>query len=193
MEYVEKSNSYVYVYLDHTIPGPFEYDDGKYKFDYLPIYVGEGQNCRSQDHLKESRRLVKKGAHLTKTLLQRIKNIEETTGFPPKVIKIWENITKDEALHEERLLIKAVKTQRDGGPLYNKMCSDILYWKPPIKNLEGKMYMLFHPYVSSSPIACSHYGELKRFCKQANLDIKKMLALTQKKISNYDGWTVDII
>jgi hypothetical protein len=189
---MEENVSYVYAYLDHTVPGPFEFENGRYKFDWIPIYIGKGKNDRSEHHQKQANRLISKHKHFEITFLQRIKTIEKITGFPPKIIKIWENITEDEAFYEERKLILAIGTQRNGGPLFNKMCSNIYSWKPPIKSLENKIYILNHPFVSS-PVCCNNYSELKRFCKQTKIDIKKMLNVITNKIPDYNGWKVDVI
>jgi hypothetical protein len=41
---------YVYVYLDPRKPGNHQYEN--YEFDYEPFYVGKGSNNRAWDHLK---------------------------------------------------------------------------------------------------------------------------------------------
>jgi len=185
--------SYVYIYLDHTVEGPFVYGEGQYTFDYLPMYVGKGKNGRSHTHLNSAKMIMNKGTHKNNTLVDRIAIIEETTGFPPKIIKVWEKITDEEALYEERKLIRAIGTREAGGPLYNKISYDMYNWKPLDGYASGTIFLLNHPYVKHCPIGCLGGKDFEKTCGKLGLDKDTMNSVARKQLSEYRGWTVEIM
>lgn len=106
---------YVYVYLDPRKPGDYNY--GKYHFDYEPFYVGYGKNKRCFDHINECKWELNKIINPHKTY--RIMNILSLDLYPI-ILKLFENITFNEANNFEAYIIKLIG--RDDvklGPLTN--------------------------------------------------------------------------
>lgn len=93
---------YVYAYLDPRKPGDFRY--GNFHFDHEPFYIGKGTKSRMLRHLKDDRNSIK---------INKINKIKQD-GLSPLIIKIIDNISNDDALEIEKLLIK------DIGRLCNK-------------------------------------------------------------------------
>jgi len=107
---LEDKRSYVYVYLDPRKKGPFQY--GPFCFEYLPFYVGKGQDTRYKDHLK----LVKKcNSFFYKRLNNMLKN-----NVQPIIIKLKENLTEKAAYSLEKTIVAAIgKIITHTGPLTN--------------------------------------------------------------------------
>ena len=104
------NKNYVYIYLDPRKPGKFKYDD--YEFDFEPFYIGEGTGKRYLDHVKnyDNKNIIK----LNK--LNKIRNI----GLSPIILKLHENISKEESLLiETNLIIKIGRIIDNSGPLVN--------------------------------------------------------------------------
>lgn len=103
-------NTYIiYCYVDPRKPGNFEY--GKYKFDFEPIYIGKGKERRVKAHnylvnLKNTRFYTK------------LKSII-SNGFKLKYEIIERNLTEDVALKMETEIIKLIGRIENGGPLTN--------------------------------------------------------------------------
>lgn len=105
---------YVYVYLDPRKPGDFNYEG--YQFKYEPFYIGEGHKYRINDHLKSW--YLKKYTNKFKTNI--INKIIKETNKNPIVIKYKENLTEQEALNLEVLMIKTIgRRDLKLGPLVN--------------------------------------------------------------------------
>lgn len=103
------SDFYVYIYFDSRKPG--EYNYGKYKFDYEPIYVGKGTKNRYKKHLtiyKNSK------THFHNKLGLIIKE-----GFPPLYEILINGLSEDESNREEINLIKLIGREENGGILTN--------------------------------------------------------------------------
>ncbi len=94
----EEKIYYVYIYLDPRKQGQWKFEDKI--FDFEPFYVGEGKGQRFLDHLRV-RSLNSKSLKNHK-----IKKIMKETGLNPTIVKIQENLTKQEALALE---IKSIK------------------------------------------------------------------------------------
>lgn len=100
---------YVYVYLDTRKPGEYIYGD--YSFEYEPIYVGKGKGSRSIRHLKGDNHNIIKINKINKIIRE---------GFEPKIIKVVEDVTNEEALNKEIELIKLIgRYCKEEGPLTN--------------------------------------------------------------------------
>ncbi len=104
---------YVYVYLDPRICGDFKY--GGLIFDHLPFYVGKGKNKRAYEHI----RLVdKEKCNLHKR--NKIKSIIRETSSLPLVIKLYSDLTENDALQLESHIINLIgRKDLSAGPLLN--------------------------------------------------------------------------
>ncbi len=99
---------YVYAYLDPRKIGNYQYDS--YKFDYEPFYIGKGSNNRIDIHLKE-----KSNTHKSKLTNKLLK-----LGLEPIRIKLFENISEQDAYQKEIELIKLIgRSDLKLGPLTN--------------------------------------------------------------------------
>lgn len=99
-----KNKYYVYIYLDPTRPGNYNY--GKLKFDYEPFYVGKGTNNRD---IME---------HDAKGISYRIRTINEA-GLNHIIIRVYDNLRESIAYNKEASLIKLIGRNYDRGPLLN--------------------------------------------------------------------------
>lgn len=100
---------YVYGYLDPRKPGKYKYYD--YEFNHEPFYIGKGKNSRILRHLKNNNR--------NKIKLNKIDKIRKE-GFEPIIVKIVKNLTNEESLKIEKILIEKIGRYIKGeGPLTN--------------------------------------------------------------------------
>jgi hypothetical protein len=105
---------YIYVYLDSRKKGSYSY--GEFHFEYEPFYIGKGVNDRYLSHLR-----VASGSRKGKNnlIISKIKSIIND-GFEPKILKVIENLTKENYDSYEVLVIKLIGKLCDGlGPLLN--------------------------------------------------------------------------
>jgi hypothetical protein len=101
---------YVYIYLNPTKTGPFNY--GNISFDYEPFYVGYGKEDRKYNHLTEK---LKGNKHKYYTIRKLIEN-----DTPPIIITLYENLTPEKARFKEVELIKLIgRNDLKQGPLTN--------------------------------------------------------------------------
>jgi group I intron endonuclease len=106
---------YTYIILDPRHTGTFIYDGGKLTLDYLPIYGGKGLDDRCEVHAKDAI-----NTDIDSDKLNLLREIIED-GYEPKIIKILENVTEQEAFAKERYIIRVVGRVDLGlGPLLNK-------------------------------------------------------------------------
>jgi len=87
---------YVYVFLDKSKPGEFNYED--LKFEYEPFYIGKGTGDRITTSLLDRESPFK---------VNKIKKIQKMGGEILK-IKLFENLENDESLQKEIEIIKLV-------------------------------------------------------------------------------------
>jgi hypothetical protein len=100
----ERSDYYVYVWLDPRKPGKYKYGD--HKFKYEPFYVGKGLNNRMFAFKRED------GSSFLKRKLNNI--------TCPICLKTKENLTEKEAFKEEIKMIALIGRYNLGkGPLTN--------------------------------------------------------------------------
>lgn len=105
---------YIYVYLDTRKKGSYSF--GNFHFEYEPFYVGKGVNERYLTHLKIANRSRKGKSNLIITKIKSILN----DGFEPTILKIIENLTRENYDSYEKLMIKLIGKYCDGlGPLLN--------------------------------------------------------------------------
>jgi len=106
---------YLYIYLDTRKPGIYIYRDLEFKYE--PFYVGISKNKgRCLEHLNESYRLNYKSHKCNK-----IRKIKRETGNDPIIIKLFENLSKEEAIKLEIYYIKTIGRYDCGnGPLTNR-------------------------------------------------------------------------
>lgn len=102
---------YVYIYLNQLKPGKWEYN-GRI-FNYKPFYVGKGKNKRDKSHLSP--------CNLKKTTIKNntIKKILKTTGEAPIHLRLYENLSNDEAIKIEGDIISFFGRVNNGGILTN--------------------------------------------------------------------------
>jgi hypothetical protein len=91
-------NCSVYILLDVNNPGIFTF--GEFKFNYLPIYVGQGNKERPK---KSSRSIYLK------------------YGVSTIIEILCSNLSKPEAIEKEFQITDIIGRQIDGGPLFNKV------------------------------------------------------------------------
>jgi regulator of RNase E activity RraB len=105
---------YIYVYLDTRKKGSYSFGD--FHFEYEPFYIGKGVNERYLTHLRVADGSRKGKNNLIVTKIKSILN----DGFEPTIIKIIENLTKDNYDSYEISTIKLIGKSCDGlGPLLN--------------------------------------------------------------------------
>jgi hypothetical protein len=104
-----KSDFCVYVFLNPSKPGKYEYDN--IKFDYEPIYVGKGKINRPKNHLYR----YKNGNSYFYNKLKKIIGY----GFEPIWIIVKNGLSESDAFIEEMRLIKIIGKKLKGGPLTN--------------------------------------------------------------------------
>jgi len=108
------NNYYLYVYLDPRKPGIYKYQDLEFYFE--PFYVGISKSKnRHLEHLDEVYRANSKTHKCNK-----IRTIKEQTGNNPDIIKLFVNLSKDEAIRLEIEYIKKIgRSDFELGPLTN--------------------------------------------------------------------------
>jgi hypothetical protein len=89
---------YVYVYLNQLKEGLWVFEN--HKFDYQPFYVGKGRKKREKSHL--CRCNLKAKTHKNNTINQIIRE----TGENPIHLRIFENLTNEDAIKIEANFIK---------------------------------------------------------------------------------------
>lgn len=174
---MNKNIYYVYVYLDPTKKGTYQYNENI--FQYEPFYVGKGSNGRDRTHLK--------GKTHNKELTERISSIKNK-GIDPIVIRIQEHLLNEDALLVEWKTIKSIGTLYNNtkGPLLNKSFTDVLSVSI-FGDIKSKTYILEHPYVQCQEVIIGTTRFMK-YCYNKKLDYA---ALINGKI--VDGWKLDII
>lgn len=99
-------NYYVYVYLNQLKSGIWSFRE--HSFHYQPFYVGKGKKKREKSHLYPSNLKGKSQKNNT------IKKIIKETGEEPIHIRLYENLTNDEAIKIEAEFIKSFGKLSDG-------------------------------------------------------------------------------
>lgn len=101
---------YVYIYLDPRRPGKYIYDN--FIFEYEPFYVGKGTGYRYRYHLWNMRS--------NKLCLNKIKKIKTELAIEPIILKLKQNLNKEEAFELEKNLIFLIgRIDLKTGPLCN--------------------------------------------------------------------------
>lgn len=98
---------YVYVYLNPLKPGKYSFDDLNFEFE--PFYVGKGANNRIDEHVFNSHIENDKNKLKTNSILKILNNKENVIK-----IKLYDNLTEEEAFKEEKRIIKLIG-RRDLG------------------------------------------------------------------------------
>jgi hypothetical protein len=126
---LEDKRYYVYVYMDPTKKGTFQY--GPFSFEYEPFYVGKGFKTRYIDHLK----LIKCESCISffyKKLKKMLKN-----EIIPIIIKYKENLNEVDAYNLEDIMVATIGKRIDQkGPLTN------------VNNGGGRKPVKFHDKIS---------------------------------------------
>lgn len=104
---------YVYVYLDPTKPGNFNYLENNFNFE--PFYIGVGSGNRDTAHLRKSNLQNDPNKHKTNKLKKLLNN-----NSRPIIKRIYINLSFVDALTIEKNLIKHIGRNDLGyGPLVN--------------------------------------------------------------------------
>ena len=105
---------YTYVYLNALKSGNYVYDD--LCFDHEPFYIGKGKDDRYLHHLIKVKNKRKYKSSLKFSIIEEnLKN-----GSNPIILKLKENISEDESLNLEKILIKKIgRFDLGNGPLTN--------------------------------------------------------------------------
>ena len=104
-----KQDYYVYVFLDPSKEGNFEYADISFKYE--PFYIGKGVN----DRIK-STKVIGRCSGFKKSKLISLKN----KGIKPIVEILFENLSNEKSLEIEKLLISKIgRRDLKLGPLTN--------------------------------------------------------------------------
>ena len=104
---------YVYALQDVRKHGSFQYRDSQL-FDHAPYYVGKGHENRINEHDGEihSKSRTRKA--------NKIRKIFRETDQPPLKIKLYENLTEEQAFETEIFVIKQIgRLDHKRGPLTN--------------------------------------------------------------------------
>lgn len=111
-------NYYVYIYLDSSKPGNFNYQNLTFK--YQPIYIGKGKNLRYKSHFSNCKNPYfdnKKGYR--RIFYRKLRKLL-STGVNPIIEFYKTNIKEKEAFILEIELINKIGRKIDKkGPLYN--------------------------------------------------------------------------
>ena len=91
---------YIYIYLNPEIAGKWSYKD--INLDYQPFYVGMGVAGRWKEHLNVSK--SRESYETNHTKFKLIKSLKESNS-PPIILKLYENISRDEAKLIEKDII----------------------------------------------------------------------------------------
>lgn len=150
---------YVYVLLDTTKLGRFEY--GKLKFKYEPFYVGKGKGNRCRQHFSN---WDVKFFNKTSKKNQKILEILNKNGVID-VVKLVENVSEEQAFKIEKEYIKLIgRINQHEGPLVNVAQGGGITQEEITKNaLEAKFYC----YVLLDPRKPGNYSN--RYGKQREL------------------------
>ena len=177
-----KKDYYVYAYLDIRKEGSYNY--GNIKFEYEPFYIGKGRGNRIHQHMYNNKRIVNLENRI------KIKSIIKQTGSKPIILKIFENLTNDEACKIEINIIKLIGrkdlncgtllNKTDGGEgvdtskyrVYKKLSNETKT-KISIKKLGKKLC----PHSEETKLKISNSNKGKRFSEQH----KKKLSIARKK------------
>jgi hypothetical protein len=104
---------YVYVYMDTNKFGSYYYEGLDFSFLYEPFYIGKGKRRRYLNHLNENN--LNRNTFLNNKLKKLLK-----LGLEPFIIKLYENLTEEEAYNIEIDLISKIgKRSEMKGPLTN--------------------------------------------------------------------------
>jgi hypothetical protein len=117
---LESDNTfYIYVYLDSTKPGEYEYDE--FKFEYLPFYVGYSNINAIYDRKSRHMKFAKMNKDLTNNnykmniINKIIKNNQE-----PIILLFKSGLNSIEAKKMETYMISKIGNRYNGsGPLIN--------------------------------------------------------------------------
>jgi hypothetical protein len=106
---------YVYIYLDPRKSGTFQYKELEFNFE--PFYVGKGKGERYIEHIVESKSNFKINNQFK---LNKIRKIKNETGENPIIIKFKENLSEEESLKLEEIIIEKIgRIDLGTGPLTN--------------------------------------------------------------------------
>jgi hypothetical protein len=105
-------NYYVYIFLDQRKSGSWIYKN--HEFKYQPFYVGKGKQRRLISHFNDSS--LNSKSHKNSL----IKKIINNTGELPIHIRLYENLSENNAFEIERDLINFFGRKSDGGILANE-------------------------------------------------------------------------
>lgn len=101
-------SNYIYVYVDISKPGFYQYTTsmGTFTFDHMPVYIGKGMYDRINSHIESAKN-------------NRLKELIDTGDFD--CYKISEDLSSHLAYKlEAELIYKIGRLDLDKGPLFNE-------------------------------------------------------------------------
>jgi hypothetical protein len=100
------NNYYIYIYLDPRNDEKYHYNN--FSFLFKPIYIGKGKNKRLK--------IFNNRNSFFKNTLNKI----EKSGLKPIIIKLYENLSENQAFEIEKRLIQEIgRNDLNSGPLLN--------------------------------------------------------------------------
>lgn len=115
-ELSEEKIYYLYVYMDPTEPGSWEWEG--IKFSYKPFYIGKGKGHRYRNHLYEARSSFRKDEEVTCRKKRKIIKILKL-GLEPFIEKFITGLTEIEAYALEDRVVAYFGRRDNGGLLLN--------------------------------------------------------------------------
>jgi hypothetical protein len=116
-----KKDCYIYVFLNNMKSGNYKYEKYNLSFEFEPYYIGKSSHStyhnREEVHIRYALngKDVCNNFHKMNTINKLVKN-----GFDPIVIRIFDNLTEDDANLLESKLIEEIGTRiNKNGPLVN--------------------------------------------------------------------------
>ena len=150
---------YLYVYLDPRKPGLYKYQDLEFSFE--PFYVGIGKTKdRHLSHLDEAYKLNYKSYKCYK-----IRKIKKETGNNPIILKLFENLSVDDAIKlEVEYITKIGRYSLKLGPLTNQTDGGlgILNYKWTKKQKDKQRKVLSKIHENNPNLAKEHGKKIKR-------------------------------
>jgi len=160
--------------------GIFKY--GNFEFEYQPFYVGKGKFDRCEIHFKKYYLYVKNDNDYKNNKIKKLlnKNIEI------KTIKLFENLTEDEAYIKEEELIRIIGIKETGGPLTNLTYGGVGGRKMSEESIEKMRKTIKEQYESGKRVppmlGKTHTPEALKKCSRKGFKFSNEQKMNLKKV-----------